>query len=153
MNQQKTADGGGGAIVLVILNHFLWFSHFSTPRPSSPPRYNSSYRYDRFDNDIPSFTEISSYFGICVWLVPFALFVSLSAGDNVLPSMGSEYATGGGTSPVVAGGQYAGVGNDRAGRGERKAKGLVKAAIDGTGEWVKETGMAMGFWRGDRGGF
>lgn len=140
--------------MLVILNHFLWFSHFSTPRrPSSPPRYNPSYRYDRFDNDIPSFTEISSYFGICVWLVPFALFVSLSAGDNVLPSMGSEYATGGGNSPVVAGGQYAGVGNDRAGRGERKAKGLVKAAIDGTGELVKETGMAMGFWRGDRSGF
>lgn len=78
--------------------------------------------------------------------------MSLSAGDNVLPSMGSEYATGGGSSPVVAGGQYVGEGNDRAGRG-RKAKGLVKAAIDGTGEWVKETGMAMGFWRGDRSRF
>lgn len=139
--------------MLVILNHFLWFSHFSTPRPLSPPRYNSSYRYDRVDNNIPSFTEISSYFGICVWLVPFALFVSLSAGDNVLPSMGSEYATGGGTSSVIAREQYAGVGNDRAGREGRKAKGLVKAAIDGTGEWVKETGMEMGFWRGDRSRF
>lgn len=139
--------------MLVILNHFLWFSHFSTPRPLSPPRYNSSYRHDRFDKNIPSFTEISSYFGICVWLVPFALFVSLSAGDNVLPSMGSEYATGGGSSPVVAGGQYAGAGDDRAGRGGRKAKGLVKAAIDGAGEWVRETGMAMGFWRGDRSRF
>lgn len=79
--------------------------------------------------------------------------MSLSAGDNVLPSMSTEYTTGRGASPVVGGGQYAGVGNDRAGRGERKAKGLVKAAIDGTGEWVKETGMAMGFWRGDRSGF
>lgn len=38
----------------------------------------------------PSFTEIASYFGICVWMVPFSLFVSLSAGDNVLPTMGSE---------------------------------------------------------------
>lgn len=79
--------------------------------------------------------------------------MSLSAGDNVLPSMGSEYTTGGGTSPMVGGGQYAGVGNDRAGRGERKARGLVKAAMDGTGEWVKETAMALGFWRGDRRGF
>lgn len=37
---------------------------------------------------------IASYFGICVWLVPFALFVSLSAGDNVLPTMGTEPARG-----------------------------------------------------------
>jgi len=39
--------------------------------------------------DIPSFTEIASFFGLCVWFVPFALFVSLSASDNVLPTMGS----------------------------------------------------------------
>lgn len=37
---------------------------------------------------------IASYFGLCVWLVPFALFVSLSAGDNVLPTMGTEPARG-----------------------------------------------------------
>lgn len=40
--------------------------------------------------DVPSFTEIASYFGLCVWLIPFALFVSLSASDNVLPTIGTE---------------------------------------------------------------
>lgn len=37
---------------------------------------------------------IASYFGLCVWLVPFALLVSLSAGDNVLPTMGTESVRG-----------------------------------------------------------
>ena len=36
---------------------------------------------------------IASYFGLCVWMVPFALFVSLSAGDNVLPTMGTSEPT------------------------------------------------------------
>ena len=84
--------------VLVLMNHWGWFRWFSSPeafagsRPGAVgrDRYNlSGYNYNQ-----PSFTEIASYFGICVWLVPFALFVSLSAGENVLPSMGSEYATG-----------------------------------------------------------
>ena len=33
----------------------------------------------------PTFVEICSFFGLLVWLVPFALFVSLSAHDNLLP--------------------------------------------------------------------
>lgn len=78
--------------VLVIVNHFFWFRHFSTPPIIPSSQYRSANRYEY--PDLPSFTEIASYFGICVWLVPFAMFVSLSAGENVLPSMGSEYATG-----------------------------------------------------------
>jgi hypothetical protein len=62
--------------------------------------------------DIPTFTQIASYFGICVWLVPFALFVSLSANDNVLPTMGSEPRRG----------------DDD---GKNKRQGLVKAIVDG----------------------
>lgn len=30
--------------------------------------------------------SIASFFGICVWLVPFTYFISLSANDNALPS-------------------------------------------------------------------
>lgn len=52
---------------------------------------------------------IASYFGLCVWLVPFALFVSLSAGDNVLPTMGTE--------PVR-------------GDGRGKPQGMLKALVD-----------------------
>lgn len=66
---------------LVILNHYLWFKHFNNTE--IPPQF-------RFDpNYIPkrraSFSEVASFFGICVWFIPFALFVSLSAGDNILP--------------------------------------------------------------------
>ena len=93
---------------------------------------------------MPTFTEIASYFGICVWLVPFALFVSLSAGENVLPSMGSEYATGGDTPGKLGGAIGSGDGRSR------RKKGLVKAFVDWAVEWMGETGQLMGFWKGDK---
>ena len=76
--------------------------------------------------------------------MPFALFVSLSAGENVLPSMGSEYATGGtrGTSDGNLGGN-----NDRT---ARRKKGLVKAAVDWIVEWLGKTGDLLGLWKGDK---
>lgn len=93
---------------LVMLNHYLWFQHFSNYQTQSY-RGMSSY-YDR--PDVPSFTQIASFFGICVWLVPFSLFVSLSANDNVLPTMGSSERR---------------VGPD----GKSKRQGLFKAIVDG----------------------
>ena len=90
----------------------------------------------------PSFTDVASYFGLCVWLVPFALFVSLSAGENVLPSMGSEYATGEGSSFVSAG--------KEPGSGKMGREGMAKAVVNGIREWVGETGEVMGFWKGER---
>ncbi|KAG6035009.1 hypothetical protein E4U41_006283 [Claviceps citrina] len=92
--------------VLVLVDHFVWFRHFSDSQTRAYQR--SSYH----DNvDVPSFSMIASYFGLCVWLVPFALFVSLSAGDNVLPTMGTE--------PVMRGAD---------GRG--RPQGMVKALVD-----------------------
>ncbi|CCE83033.1 Piso0_002807 [Millerozyma farinosa CBS 7064] len=68
--------------VLVIANHFLWFNHFHNPYiPPLSERLKPDYKPPH----IPSFVEICSFFGLCVWLVPFALFVSLSAHDNLLP--------------------------------------------------------------------
>lgn len=85
--------------------------------------------------DVPTFTQIASYFGLCVWLVPFALFVSLSASDNVLPTMGSEAPSG---TP---------------GPGDRqKRQGLVKVAVDGFRDWVNDAGNVLGWWKTDRGG-
>ncbi|KAI1433661.1 transmembrane adaptor Erv26 [Xylaria sp. CBS 124048] len=72
--------------VLVLFNHYMWFRHFSEAQQRSYSRMISMYD----QSEVPSFTEIASFFGICVWLIPFALFVSLSANDNVLPTMGSE---------------------------------------------------------------
>ena len=125
-------------IVLVLINHFLWFHHFSKP-PSHQAR---SSLYEPLTN-VPTFTEISSFFGIFVWLVPFSLFVSLSAGENVLPSMGSEYATGG----EVRTGDLGPGGDAR----KMRKKGLVKVGVDWVVDWVRETGEVMGLWRGERG--
>ncbi|KAH6866699.1 transmembrane adaptor Erv26-domain-containing protein [Alternaria rosae] len=130
---------------LVIANHYLWFRHFSAPPASS----YSSYPYSR-DANIPTFTEIASYFGLCVWLVPFALFVSLSAGENVLPSMGSEYATGDGSTYITPGkapesygiGSGVGVGGASSSmEGKRRARsgtnaGMAKAVVTGVREWA-----------------
>ena len=67
--------------------------------------------------------------------------------------MGSEYATGDGSAGIGGGGSVMGGGGLGRGDGRgtgRKAKGLVKAAIDGVGGWVGETGQTFGFWRGER---
>jgi uncharacterized protein YacL len=55
------------AVVMVLVNHYLAFSHFG-------------------EHYYP-FSEVMAYFTICMWLVPFAFFVSLSANENVLPTM------------------------------------------------------------------
>ncbi|KAK3072675.1 erv26 super protein [Teratosphaeriaceae sp. CCFEE 6253] len=142
--------------VLVLANHWLWFRHFSTP-----PKLAGGDRYNFYaaQHEAPTFTEIASFFGLNVWLVPFALFVSLSAGENVLPSMGSEYATGQGSSFISAGQEPAmtginGGGNAFVGRTRHKRSntqtGMAKAAVNGVREWVGETGEVMGLWRGER---
>jgi len=147
------------SLALVIANHYLWFRHFSAP----PAHSYNSYPYSR-DLNIPTFTEIAAFFGLCVWLVPFALFVSLSAGENVLPSMGSEYATGDGSSYIMPGkapdsfasGSGVGVGGVSSGMGgKRRARsgtnaGMAKAVVTNVREWVGETGEVMGFWKGER---
>ncbi|GAB7355221.1 hypothetical protein MBLNU459_g5775t1 [Dothideomycetes sp. NU459] len=149
--------------LLVLVNHYFWFRHFSAA-PPPPPR---SYNYYAPPESYPTFTEIAAFFGLQVWLVPFALFVSLSAGENVLPSMGSEYATGAGSSFVSAGkepdragmGGFGGAGAGAtayapAAGGRRKRAGtnagMAKAAVNGVREWIGETGEVMGLWKGDR---
>lgn len=118
-------------IVLVLVNHYAWFVHFSSSHhpTSATSYYDQTYR--------TNFSEIASYFGLCVWLVPFALFVSLSASDNVLPTMGSEMPGDVGTGSG---------GGDKRGR-----QGMAKALVDGARNWVGETGDVLGFWRRDRG--
>ncbi|KAH9827196.1 Protein SVP26 [Teratosphaeria destructans] len=139
--------------ILVLVNHWLWFRHFSAPPPPKD-------RYGYWEaQDLPTFTEIASFFGLNVWLVPFALFVSLSAGENVLPSMGSEYATGQGSSYISAGQEPAsgipgGLNGGVTGRTRHKRSGtqtgMAKAAVNGVREWAGETGELLGLWKGDR---
>jgi hypothetical protein len=118
-----------GEIVLVLLNHYVWFTHFSSATFISHP----ASRYD--PSNLPTFTEIASYFGLCVWLVPFSLFVSLSASDNVLPTIGSE-------EPGMPGSAV---------QGKNKRQGMFKVVVDTIREWIGELGELAGWSRPDRG--
>eukprot|EP00095_Tigriopus_kingsejongensis_P007046 maker-scaffold146_size311726-snap-gene-1.21 protein:Tk07046 transcript:maker-scaffold146_size311726-snap-gene-1.21-mRNA-1 annotation:"TEX261" len=54
-------------VALVLVNHYLAF--------------------DYFGQNFHPFAEVMAYFTLCLWLVPFAFFVSLSANENVLPTL------------------------------------------------------------------
>lgn len=62
------------ACSLVVFHNYLTFQHFA--------------------NVWHTFDDVLGYFTVCVWLVPFGLFVSLSVNDNVLPS--TAFDSGGG---------------------------------------------------------
>lgn len=89
--------------------------------------------------DIPTFGQVAAFFGICIWLVPFGLFVSLSAGELVLPTIGSD----GGISPGR---------DDGDGTGKR-AKGLVKQVYAAVGNWVWVSMQALGWGGGTSEGY
>ncbi|RKF78798.1 Protein SVP26 [Golovinomyces cichoracearum] len=106
--------------VMVVINHYLWFSHFSSLSLVFAPK-------SRFDSlQVPTFVETSSFFGICVWLIPFSLFVSLSASDNVLPTMGSAMPS----IPNTA--------------GKHKRQGMIKYIVDTSRERFADLGLLLG---------
>ncbi|KAK1757864.1 DUF396-domain-containing protein [Echria macrotheca] len=120
---------------LVLLNHYLWFKHFSHRQERAYQRMSSYYDVP---SDVPTFTEIASYFGLCVWLVPFALFVSLSASDNVLPTMGNESAAD--SSNMGGGGD---------GSKSRRGQGMVKVLVDNVLAGIGEVTGMLGWRRQD----
>jgi len=70
------------------------------------------------------------------------LFVSLSAGENVLPSTadGVGSTSGSGSSNGIGGG-------GRDGKGKKGGRaGLLKKGIDSTWDYVVESGQALGVW-------
>lgn len=112
--------------VLVIANHWLWFRHVSQAHQRA---YQTMASYYDGPGDLPSFSQIASFFGLCVWLVPFALFISLSAGENVLPTMGT--ADVGGADDAKS----------------RRGQGMVKALLDNILRTAGEIGAAFGYRR------
>ncbi|KAL0949307.1 hypothetical protein HGRIS_009383 [Hohenbuehelia grisea] len=72
---------------LVIMDHFLWFFYFA--RITNEARHSHYHR----GRAVPGFAEIATFFGLCVWLVPLFLFLSLSANDNALPVSANEPGT------------------------------------------------------------
>jgi len=65
-----TSPGLIVTVILLVINHYFAFTYFAKI----------------FFN----FSEVMAYFTLCLWLVPFALFVSLSANENVLPTTVQE---------------------------------------------------------------
>jgi len=76
-----------GSCVLVLVDHFLWFFYFSKVTQEARDR---NYHGIRAKHDIPGFAQIATFFGICVWLAPLFLFLSLSANDHALPTSGAH---------------------------------------------------------------
>ncbi|EED84456.1 predicted protein, partial [Postia placenta Mad-698-R] len=72
--------------ILVIADHFMWFFYFA--RLTQDARHRTHRPYGAPDNSprIPGFADIATFFGLCVWLAPLFLFLSLSANDNALPT-------------------------------------------------------------------
>lgn len=168
--------------VLVFLNHWLWFNHFSSlPITAANTRSFSSansrhLRYSHNTN-LPSFSEVASFFGICVWLAPFSLFISLSPGDYSLPTtqptLSSSSTTT--TAPIniglststdyhatvedyddddddaTTGGVGRGAGTSGGGGGGKKRyKGMAKAVFDSVWGYVMDSAQVMGLVGRDR---
>jgi len=68
--------------ILVITDHFIWFFYFAHVTQEARHR-SRTYRIPA--QTVPGFAEIATFFGVCVWLAPLFLFLSLSANDNALP--------------------------------------------------------------------
>lgn len=77
--------------ILVLVDHFVWFFYFSnrTQESRHVPRrsrhHSDGWILPQEPTPALSFFDIATFFGICVWLVPLFLFLSLSANDNALP--------------------------------------------------------------------
>ncbi|ODV80432.1 DUF396-domain-containing protein [Suhomyces tanzawaensis NRRL Y-17324] len=104
--------------VLVIANHFLWFNHFHNPYiPPLEERLQPGY----VPPTIPTFVEVCSFFGLGVWFVPFALFVSLSAHDNLLPH------------------------HVESSNSKKKSNGLAKVVVGRIRDWIFEVSRRLGY--------
>lgn len=123
----------------VVANHYLWFRNFTDP--SIPPYaiYKSNPYFTGKTH--PPFAQVASFLGLCVWVVPFALFISLSASDNVLPYNNYDDAMMDGTQQQNPGN---GLPDDigAAAKAKRKSARLVKVVID---DVLKKLARALGY--------
>lgn len=116
--------------VCVILNHYFWFKHFNDTEIPPQFRLNPNYVPKRR----ASFSEVASFFGLCVWFIPFALFVSLSAGDYALP-----------TSTTVNSKKNDDIGSDGQPKLRKRAVGLVRVVINSIRRYIYNIAREMGY--------
>ena len=77
--------------LLVVADHFMWFFYFS--RLTSQARSARGRMYRGPNSAIPGFSDIATFFAVCVWLAPLFLFLSLSAGENTLPTASGKWVS------------------------------------------------------------
>ncbi|KAG1752580.1 transmembrane adaptor Erv26-domain-containing protein [Suillus paluster] len=70
--------------IFAISDHFIWFFYFS--HLTREARQVSHLYRSPIHSTVPGFSDIATFFGVCVWLVPLFLFLSLSANDHALPT-------------------------------------------------------------------
>ncbi|EDO16029.1 hypothetical protein Kpol_1067p1 [Vanderwaltozyma polyspora DSM 70294] len=114
--------------VCVVVNHYFWFQHFNNVEIPPQFKYDPSY----IPRKRATFAQVSSFFGICIWFIPFALFVSLSAGDFVLPSANEEQI-------------YSKKSDDETPKLRKKAVGLVRVVINGVREYIHSIVQLFGY--------
>ena len=139
------------SLVLTLLNHYLWFRYFNNIN-KTVPSIEERMRSDYSPPHIPSFSEISSFFALCVWLIPFALFVSLSAGENILPVTSSNdpvrssaHHTSGSNSGLNNGLFQDNYNEDAPARAfRRKSVGLLKVLITKLRDFCLEISKTVG---------
>ncbi|XP_063906275.1 protein TEX261-like isoform X2 [Zophobas morio] len=81
--------------ILAQISHFFILRHFPSVSLTSPEFIasvvllvlNHYFAFQYFAEVHYVFSEVMAYFVLWLWLVPFALFVSLSANDSVLPTV------------------------------------------------------------------
>ncbi|KAI9823217.1 MAG: erv26 super protein [Phylliscum demangeonii] len=142
---------------LVALNHVGWYRYFGTRSAASAYHHASRGLLSTpmpMPPLPPSFAQVASFFALLVWLVPFALFISLSAaGDNVLPTMANSLSgrprdsSAAAAAAAAAGGLgAAAAGDERYGRGRRanQGVGMARALVVGAWEAVREVGARVG---------
>ncbi|GAA5844956.1 hypothetical protein JCM9279_000055 [Rhodotorula babjevae] len=132
--------------ILVLASHFLSFRHFSA-RSDAAAHHGRYTHYNAYDSrrsrygaghggaggragGPESFLDVATYFGVCVWLVPFYLFLSLSANDNVLPSAGeSRRSSPTPGSPSISVSKPTPASSPALGRHQRQRSSMVKTAL------------------------
>jgi Transmembrane adaptor Erv26 len=101
-----------GSCIAVIWEHYQWFDYFA------------HYHYD--------ILEVAGFFLLIVWMTPFGLAVSLSAGENVLPGGSHKLAayapTSTATSAATGGAAYSGSG--RSAKSVNVFKYLYDSVVD-----------------------
>lgn len=91
-----------GAVAMLFVNHYLAFSFFTQyyfnfaevmwPNMACQHRQITMIFQCISNKKLFIHFQVLGYFTVCLWIVPFALFVSLNANDNVLPTVNERTA-------------------------------------------------------------